>query len=98
MAYLKNSLTYEESVERFANYMVRQLEEMKKKEDDYYNQVIEDKMDELGEFWSKELDKEEKESLPESFKNTTNLDQQQSESPRKMTRPTKLDLRLYALC
>ena len=62
MAFFKNSITFEESVERFAHYMVNELEAIQKKEDKIYEGIITEKMEEIEKYWSQELDEEEDES------------------------------------
>ena len=91
MAFFENSITFEESVERFAHYMANELEAMKKKEDECYDKIIEEEIRKIDEFWSKEMDNEEKELdlITESLPENSEKPQQRFESPRKMTRPSE---------
>ena len=85
---------FEESVERFAVYFVTEMEALKQKEEEPYNKMIDEEMKRLEEFWMKEFDLEEEESISkftesEKCKKDT---QERFKSPRKMVSPSKSSL------
>ena len=101
MAFFKNSLTFEESVERFSHYMIKELEAIQKKEDEKYEEIITEKMEKLEQFWSRELDDEEEKSnqlneselaIDSQIGKPDMPRKQRSKSLKKMASPSKSDI------